>query len=202
MIVSFSLLAYRYKLAWPFCCDLCFSVAQLLIGISKLSQVREPFGQMLVTVVHHFPPVQGVEGVPVTYGPAHPLHDQLPCSAFAQCHIACSALVPGGLDLICLSEPRFPSWTHRRGRNARGSAVQYVHSRPLGLHDGCWWVLKYSSLKLMIIFSGLEQVLYSLIGCTRHFHWAPPTSPLKKSNLLFVPLVLPQFSAALLQLQL
>lgn len=100
-----------------------------------MPQVGESFGQILV---HHLPPVQGVEGVPVAYGPADSLHDQLPCSAFAGCHITRSALVPGGLDFGRLPEPRFPSWPRRRGRDNRGSAVHHVQARPLGLHDGCW----------------------------------------------------------------
>lgn len=72
----------------------------------------------MLTAVHHLPCAQGVEGVPVTYGPADPLHDQLPCPASAGCHFAGCSLVPGGLDLGRVSEPRHPSRPGGRGRDA------------------------------------------------------------------------------------
>lgn len=110
----------------------------------RRGRVREEWGKQWVwvlslpTLVHPFPPVQGAEGVPVAYGPADPLHDQLPCTASAGCHIARGALVPGGLDLGRVPEPRDPSRPGGRRRDSRGSAVQHVQARPLGLHDGCW----------------------------------------------------------------
>lgn len=116
--------------------SLCFPPKrlELLTGIT-----REPFGRIFFTMFHDFfVPGQGVEDVPVAYGSADPLHDQLSCSAFVGSHIACSPLVSGGMDLGCVPESRCPPWLSGRWSNARGSAIQHVQARPLGLHDGGW----------------------------------------------------------------
>lgn len=83
-------------------------------------------------------PPQGAEGVSVPNSPEDPLYDQLPSVAPAGYHPAHRLLVPGGLDICCLSEPRQEVGSHRCGLHARWAAVQHVSAGSLGLHDGCW----------------------------------------------------------------
>lgn len=79
---------------------------------------------------------QGAEGVPVQDSPEDPLHDQLEGAASAGHHPAHRLLVPGGVDICRLSEPRQEVGSHRRGLHARRAAVQHVPAGSLGLHDG------------------------------------------------------------------
>lgn len=81
---------------------------------------------------------QGAEGVPVPDGPEDALHDQLARPAAACRHPAGGALVPGGLDVSRVSEPRAEPGTDRSRTHPRRTAVQHVSAGPMGLHDGCW----------------------------------------------------------------
>lgn len=47
-------------------------------------------------------------------------------------------MVPGGLDLRRVPEPRAESGPDHRRPHPRGAAVQHVSAGPMGLHDGCW----------------------------------------------------------------
>lgn len=49
-------------------------------------------------------------------------------------------MVPGGLDLRCVPEPRAESGPDRGRTHPRGAAVQHVPAGPMGLHDGCGYV--------------------------------------------------------------
>lgn len=80
---------------------------------------------------------QGAEGVPVPHGPEDALHDQLAGPAAAGGDSAGGALVPGGLDLRRVPEPRAESGPDRSRTHPRGAAVQHVSAGPMGLHDGC-----------------------------------------------------------------
>lgn len=83
-------------------------------------------------------PPQGAEGVPVSYSPEDPLYDQLASATSAGHHSAHRLLVPGGLDICCLSKPGQEVGSHRGGLHAQWAAVQHVPPGSLGLYDGCW----------------------------------------------------------------
>lgn len=83
-------------------------------------------------------PPQGAEGVSVPNSSEDPLYDQLSSVASAGYHPTHRLLVPGGMDICRLSEPRQEVGSHRCGLHARWAAVQHVSAGSLGLHDGCW----------------------------------------------------------------
>lgn len=80
--------------------------------------------------------LQGSEGVPVSHRSADPLHDQLEGSVPLVHHSPDRALVPGGLDVGRVSEPRLALGTDHCRLHSRRSAVQHVSAGSLGLHDG------------------------------------------------------------------
>lgn len=47
-------------------------------------------------------------------------------------------MVPGGLDLRRVPEPRAESGPDCCRPHPRGAAVQHVSAGSMGLHDGCW----------------------------------------------------------------
>lgn len=55
---------------------------------------------------------KGFKSVPVTHCPADPVYDQLEGSASACCDFAGGCVVPSGLDLSRMPEPRHPSRPH------------------------------------------------------------------------------------------
>lgn len=80
---------------------------------------------------------QGVEGVPIPHGPEDALHDQLAGSAAAGGDSAGGAVVPGGLDVRRVPDPRAESGPDLHRPHPRGAAVQHVSAGPMGLHDVC-----------------------------------------------------------------
>lgn len=82
--------------------------------------------------------LQGVKGVPVPHGPKDALYDQLAGPAAAAGDSASGAVVPGGLDLRCVPEPRAESGSDISRPHSRGPAVQHVFAGPMGLYDGYW----------------------------------------------------------------
>lgn len=80
---------------------------------------------------------QGVKGVPVPHRPADALHDQLAGPAAAAGDSPGGAVVPGGVDLRRVPEPRAESGPDHSRTHPRWAAVQHVPAGPMGLHDGC-----------------------------------------------------------------
>lgn len=83
---------------------------------------------------------QGPQGVPVTYSPTDPLHDQLESVTSTVCHPADCVMVRNSLDRRCLSESKQTSRSHQCGLHHWWASVQHVSAGPLGLHDSCGWV--------------------------------------------------------------
>lgn len=79
---------------------------------------------------------QGAEGVPVPHGAEEPVHDQLEGAQAAAGHPAGGPVVPGGVDVGRVPEPRAEPGPDRSRTHSGGAAVQHVSAGQMGLHDG------------------------------------------------------------------
>lgn len=111
---------------------------------------------MLITSLSSL--AQGAEGVPVPHCTEDPLHDQLEGSEAAAGHPAGRLVVPGGVDVGCVPEPRAEPGPDHGRTHSRGAAVQHVSAGHMGLHDGRRCV-RNSNILVLSRFSGSRSGL-------------------------------------------